>query len=84
MISLKNWPPPCESHPDGVAAGEEGGPAGGAEDGRGDVVGQHGPGPGQLVDVRGGEAGVTETSNISDTEIVHQQDQDVGRPGVAG
>ena len=74
---------PCEPHPDSVATRHEGGSAGGAEDGGGDVVGEDGSGLTELVDVRGGQGGVAETSQVSDTEVVNQQDEDVGRLGLA-
>ena len=70
----------CESHPDSIASSHESGPAGSAENSWGDVVGEEGSGLSELVDVRCGEAAVAETSKISNTEIIHQQDDDVGRP----
>ena len=70
----------CESHSDSVAAGHESRPARSAENSWAHVVGEDGPGLTELVNVRGGQAAVTETSNVSNTEVIHQQDDDVGRP----
>ena len=61
----------CESHPDSVAASHESCPAGSAENSWGDVVGEEGSGLSELVDVRGGEGAVAETSQISKAEIVN-------------